>query len=102
MEVLTIKHCTWRKIFSILAGADVKRFAVYEPIFQDIIEAFKFVSDEKITIPDNKLSEYDIAVIGDTTEDYQKNKKQCNKLYDMLEKGIIKGYIHNDSDYEYN
>jgi hypothetical protein len=48
---------------------------------------------------DNKqLSERDVAVLCGATEDYEVNKEQCDKLYDMLEEGVIE----DDPDFEYD
>ncbi|HEX7256549.1 MAG TPA: hypothetical protein VF242_00695 [Nitrososphaeraceae archaeon] len=44
------------------------------------------------------LSERDVAVLCGPSEDYEENKEQCNKLYDMLEEGKIK----DDPDFEYD
>ena len=33
----------------------------------------------------NKLSERDVDVLCDASEDYEAHKKQCDKLYDALE-----------------
>ena len=47
---------------------------------------------------EDDLSEYDIAVLCGASEDYEANKELCDKLYDMLEEGIIK----DDPDFEYD
>jgi hypothetical protein len=54
--------------------------------------------DDKNKDGDNQLSEYDVAVLCGATEDYEANKEQCDKLYDMLEEGIIE----DDPDFEYD
>ena len=46
----------------------------------------------------DELSERDVAVLCGPSEDYEENKEQCNKLYDMLEEGKIK----DDPDFEYD
>jgi hypothetical protein len=46
----------------------------------------------------DELSERGIAVLCGPSEDYEENKEQCNKLYDMLEEGKIK----DDPDFEYD
>lgn len=45
-----------------------------------------------------ELSEFDVAVLCGATEDYEENKEQCDKLYDMLEEGEIK----DDPNFEYD
>ena len=47
---------------------------------------------------EDELSERDVAVLCRASEDYEENKEQCDKLYDMLEEGEIK----DDSDFEYD
>lgn len=47
---------------------------------------------------DHELTERDVAVLCGATEDYQANKEQCAKLYQMLEEGIIE----DDPDFEYD
>jgi hypothetical protein len=47
---------------------------------------------------DDELSERDVAVLCGASEDYEQNKEQCDKLYDMLKKGEIK----DDPDFEYD
>ena len=47
---------------------------------------------------DDQLTERDIAVLCGASEDYETHKEQCDKLYDMLEEGLIK----DDPDYEYD
>ena len=47
---------------------------------------------------DNQLSESDVAGLCGATEDYEENKEQCDKLYDMLEEGVIE----DDPDFEYD
>lgn len=54
--------------------------------------------DDKNKDGDNQLSEYEIAVLCGATEDYEANKEQCDKLYDMLEEGVIE----DDPDFEYD
>ena len=39
-----------------------------------------------------------LAVLCGASEDYKENKEQCDKLYDMLEEGIIE----DDPDFEYD
>ncbi len=46
---------------------------------------------------DHELTEYDVAVLCGASEDYEKNKEQCDKLYRLLEEGIIE----DDPDFEY-
>ena len=47
---------------------------------------------------EDELSERYISVLCGASEDYEENKEQCNKLYDMLEEGKIK----DDPDFEYD
>jgi hypothetical protein len=47
---------------------------------------------------EDELSERDVAVLCGASEDYEQNKEQCDKLYDMLKKGEIK----DDPDFEYD
>ena len=47
---------------------------------------------------EEELSERDVAVLCSASEDYEQNKEQCDKLYDMLEEGKIK----DDPDFEYD
>jgi hypothetical protein len=47
---------------------------------------------------EDELSERDVAVLCGASEDYEENKEQCDKLYDMLEEGEIK----DDPDFEYD
>ena len=47
---------------------------------------------------DDDLSERDVSVLCGASEDYEENKEQCDKLYDMLEEGEIE----DDPDFEYN
>jgi hypothetical protein len=47
---------------------------------------------------DDQLTEHDLAVLCGASEDYEANKEQCDKLYDMLEEGVIK----DDPDFEYD
>ena len=47
---------------------------------------------------EDELSERDVAVLCGASEDYEENKEQCDKLYDMLEEGTIK----DDPDFEYD
>jgi hypothetical protein len=47
---------------------------------------------------DDQLSEYDVESLCGASEDYEANKEQCDKLYDMLKEGLIK----DDPDYEYD
>ena len=47
---------------------------------------------------EDELSERDVAVLCGATEDYEENKEQCEKLYEMLEKGEIE----DDPDFEYD
>ena len=47
---------------------------------------------------EDELSERDVAVLCGASEDYEENKEQCDKLYNMLEKGEIK----DDPDFEYD
>ena len=47
---------------------------------------------------EDELSERDVAVLCGASEDYEENKEQCDKLYDMLEEGIIE----DDPDFEYD
>jgi hypothetical protein len=60
--------------------------------------------DDKHDVDDNnnkdsdQLIERDIAVLCGASEDYEANKEQCDKLYDMLEEGIIE----DDPDFEYD
>ena len=62
-----------------------------------ITENFSLVYAEKDN-QENKLSERDVAVLCGATEDYEENKEQCDKLYDMLEDGTIK----DDPNFEYD
>lgn len=34
---------------------------------------------------DKELSDYDVDVLCDASEDYEAHKEQCDKLYDMVE-----------------
>jgi hypothetical protein len=34
----------------------------------------------------DKLSDYDVDVLCDASEDYEANKEQCDKLYDMVKR----------------
>lgn len=47
---------------------------------------------------DKELSEHDVECLCGASEDYEAHKEQCDKLYDMLDKGIIK----DDPDFEYD
>jgi hypothetical protein len=47
---------------------------------------------------EDELSERDVAVLCGASEDYEQNKEQCGKLYDMLEEGDIE----DDPDFEYD
>ena len=47
---------------------------------------------------EDELSERDVAVLCGASEDYEAHKEQCDKLYDMLEEGIIE----DDPDFEYD
>jgi hypothetical protein len=47
---------------------------------------------------EDELSERDVAVLCGATEDYERNQEQCDKLYEMLEEGIIE----DDPDFEYD
>jgi hypothetical protein len=38
---------------------------------------------------EDELSEKDLAELCGASEDYEENKEQCDKLYDMLERGEI-------------
>lgn len=62
-----------------------------------ITENFSLVYAERDN-EENKLSERDVAVLCGATEDYEENKEQCDKLYDMLEDGTIK----DDPNFEYD
>jgi hypothetical protein len=46
----------------------------------------------------DQLTERDIAVLCGASEDYEANKEQYDKLYDVLNEGVIK----DDPDYEYD
>ena len=65
-----------------------------------VAEASKEKDDNNGKDRDNndQLTERDIAVLCGASEDYEANKEQCDKLYDMLEEGLIK----DDPDYEYD
>ena len=54
--------------------------------------------DEDNNKADDQLTVRDIAVLCGASEDYEENKEQCDKLYDMLEEGIIE----DDPDFEYD
>ena len=56
-----------------------------------VVEAGKEKDDNNGKDRDNndQLTERDIAVLCGASEDYEENKEQCDKLYDMLEEGII-------------
>jgi hypothetical protein len=45
-----------------------------------------------------ELSERDVSVLCGASEDYEENKEQCDKLYDMFEERIIE----DDPDFEYD
>jgi hypothetical protein len=62
-----------------------------------ITENLSIVYAEKDNEED-ELSERDVAVLCGASEDYEQNKEQCDKLYDMLKKGEIK----DDPDFEYD
>ena len=62
-----------------------------------ITENLSIVYAEKDNEED-ELSEKDVAVLCGASEDYEENKEQCDKLYDMLEEGIIE----DDPDFEYD
>jgi hypothetical protein len=62
-----------------------------------ITENLSMVYAEKDNEED-ELSERDVAVLCGASEDYEENKEQCDKLYDMLEEGIIE----DDPDFEYD
>ena len=62
-----------------------------------ITENLSIVYAEKDNEED-ELSERDVAVLCGASEDYEENKEQCDKLYDMLEEGIIE----DDPDFEYD
>jgi hypothetical protein len=62
-----------------------------------ITENLSIVYAEKDNDED-ELSERDVAVLCGASEDYEQNKEQCDKLYDMLKKGEIK----DDPDFEYD
>ena len=47
---------------------------------------------------EDELSERDVSVLCGASEDYEENKEQCDKLYDMLEERIIE----DDPDFEYD
>jgi len=47
---------------------------------------------------EDELSERHVAVLCGASEDYEENKEQCDKLYDMLEEGKIE----DDPGFEYN
>ena len=47
---------------------------------------------------EDELSERDVAILCGASEDYEENKEQCDKLYDMLEEGVIE----DDPDFEYD
>ena len=47
---------------------------------------------------EDELSERDVAVLCGASEDYEENKEQCDKLYDMLKEGEIE----DDPDFEYD
>ncbi len=62
-----------------------------------ITENLSIVYAEKDNEED-ELSERDVAILCGASEDYEENKEQCDKLYDMLEEGIIE----DDPDFEYD
>jgi hypothetical protein len=47
------------------------------------------VDAEKDDENENELSERDVVNLCGASEDYEAHKEQCDKLYDMLEKGEI-------------
>ena len=47
---------------------------------------------------EDELSERDVSVLCGASEDYEENKEQCDKLYDMFEEKIIE----DDPDFEYD
>jgi hypothetical protein len=63
-----------------------------------ITESQQMVYAEKDDGNEDELSERDIAVLCGASEDYEANKEQCDKLYDMLEEGEIE----DDPDFEYD
>jgi hypothetical protein len=63
-----------------------------------ITENLSMVYAEKDDDKEDELSERDVAVLCGASEDYEQNKEQCDKLYDMLKKGEIK----DDPDFEYD
>ena len=63
-----------------------------------IAETQQTVYAEKDDENEDELSERDVAVLCGASEDYEENKEQCDKLYDMLEEGEIK----DDPDFEYD
>ena len=63
-----------------------------------ITESQQIVYSEKDDENEDELSERDVAVLCGASEDYEENKEQCDKLYNMLEKGEIK----DDPDFEYD
>ena len=62
-----------------------------------ITENLSIVYAEKDNEED-ELSEREVAVLYGALEDYERNQEQCNKLYEMLEEGIIE----DDPDFEYD
>ena len=65
-----------------------------------VAEASKEKDDNNGKDRDNndQLTEREIAVLCGASEDYEANKEQCDKLYDMLEEGVIE----DDPDFEYD
>ena len=63
-----------------------------------IAETQQTIYAEKDGENEDELSERDVAVLCGASEDYEQNKEQCDKLYDMLKKGEIK----DDPDFEYD
>ena len=65
-----------------------------------VAEAGKEKDDNNGKDRDNndQLTEREIAVLCGASEDYEANKEQCDKLYDMLEEGVIE----DDPDFEYD
>jgi hypothetical protein len=63
-----------------------------------ITENLSIVYAERDNDKEHELSERDVAVLCGASEDYEENKEQCDKLYDMLEEGTIE----DDPDFEYD
>lgn len=67
-------------------------------VMTSVSETQHKVYAEKDDDNEDELSERDVAVLCGASEDYEKNKEQCDKLYEMLEEGEIE----DDPDFEYN